>query len=372
MKTQKITEGEIEFYAPVGNKYETAVFYNPEGILIRDLTISAIQAFQKELKKKITVCDALSGTGISGLRYAKEITGLSKILLIDKNPVSVRLIKRNIKKNKLSKICDVVKEDANNILRKQIFNVIDLDPFGSPNTFLDSTAKSIYHKGFLAVTATDQAPLCGTYPLKCLKKYGIKTIRTEFYNELGIRVLISSIILTLAKHEKAFVPLLSFSSKHYYRVFGKIEGQSKLTEITKQFGYLNYCPTCGERTVGKLETHHKLGNKKHELKNCGLIYLGKINDVKFCKKVIKDIQKRNYKLKNRELSLLELIIEEASMSPFYYDIHRLAKRFKKQLPKMSYIIKKLNKKGFKTTRTHFSPLSLKTDAKIKDLKTILH
>jgi tRNA (guanine26-N2/guanine27-N2)-dimethyltransferase len=368
MKTQKIKEGKVEFYAPLGNKYETPVFYNPEGTLTRNISISSIQNFQKDFKKKITICDALAGTGIAGLRYAKELTGVKKVFLVDKNPLAVNLIKKNIKLNKLSKKCSVEKEDANIILRKRVFNVIDLDPFGSPNIFIDSTARSIYHKGFLAITATDQAPLCGTYPLKCLKKYGIKSIKTEFYNELGIRILISFIILSLSRYGRAFVPVLSLCSKHYYRIFGKIEHQGKISKLIKEFRYLNYCPKCGERTLGFIEKYHKFGNKKHKFENCGLIYLGKINDAKFCKKVLKDLKKRDFKTEEK---LIEQIMQEANMPPFYYDIHRLAKRLKKKIPKTEVLMKKLKNRGFKASRTHFSPVSIKTDAKMRDLRVIL-
>ena len=80
-------EGKIKFFAPEGRIYDTSVFYNPEGELNRDLSISAIQTFQKEFKRKMTICDALAGTGIRGLRYAKEIKGIKKVFLNDKNPI---------------------------------------------------------------------------------------------------------------------------------------------------------------------------------------------------------------------------------------------------------------------------------------------
>jgi tRNA (guanine26-N2/guanine27-N2)-dimethyltransferase len=254
-------------------------------------------------------------------------------------------------------------------MRKEVFNVIDLDPFGSPNVFLDSAARSIYHKGFLAVTATDQAPLCGTYPLKCLKKYGIKSIRTEFYNELGIRILISFIILSVSRYDKAFIPLLSLASKHYYRVFGKIEHKGKISKLIKDFKYLNYCQKCGERTIGEIEKYHKYSSEKHEFNSCGLIYTGNINDRKYTKQVLKDLKTRDFS--QDSIKLMEKIVKEAEMPPFYYDIHRLTKRFKKEIPKTEKILKKLKNKGFKASRTHFSPVSIKTDARIKHLRTIL-
>ncbi len=368
MKFRKIQEGKINFYVPKGRIYDAPVFFNPEAELTRDISISAIQVFQKQFKNKITICDALAGTGIRGLRYSKELTGIKKVILNDKNPIAVKLIKKNIKENKLSRKCKPSKEDANILLRNNVFVVIDLDPFGSPNIFMDSAARSIYHKGFLCVTATDQAALAGTYPKSCLRKYGIKSIKTEFYNELGVRILISFIILNLARYGRAFIPVLSFSTKHYYRVFGKIEHVGKIAGLLKDFGYVNYCPKCLERNIKNIE---KFDSKKHVFKNCGLIYLGKILDKKFCKKVLADIRKRDFKLKKGEEKLLKMLVEEADMPAFYYDLHVLAKKLKKSIPKSEILMKKLKKKGFKASRTHFCLTAIKTDANYKKFCKII-
>jgi len=359
MKLKKIQEGKIKINVPEGRIYDVSVFYNEEGELNRDISVSSLQVFQKEFKSKITVCDALSASGVRGLRYAKEVSGIKKVVLNDNNPLAVMLIRRNIKENKL-KNCLPKKEDANLLLRKNVFLVIDVDPFGSPVTFMDSAARSIYHKGFLAFTATDQAALAGTYPESCLRKYGIKPIKTEFYNELGIRILISFIILTLARYDRAFIPLLSFASKHYYRVFGKIEHAGQISSLLKNFKYVSYC-SCGNRIIG---TKEKCFCEK-DFKVFGPLYLGNICDKKFCKKTLVDIKKRSFRLKKEEEKLLKLLIEEADAPAFYYDLHHLAKVLKKEPPKMEVLFKKL--KDFKISRTHFCPTAIKTDANYSEV-----
>ncbi|MFQ6020539.1 MAG: tRNA (guanine(10)-N(2))-dimethyltransferase [Candidatus Aenigmatarchaeota archaeon] len=337
MKLKKVQEGKIKLWIYPGRIYDVPVFYNPEMELSRDISVSCIQTFQKQSKLNLNICDALAGTGIRGLRYAKEISGIKKVVLNDKNPKAFNLIKKSIKLNKLSRKCIAKKGDANVLLHENVFNVIDIDPFGSPNIFLDSAARSIWHKGFLCVTATDTAPLSGTYPQTCFKKYGIFSKKTEYYSELGMRILISYIILTLAKRDRSFIPLLSHATRHYFRVFGKIEHLGKLRNILKQFKMFD---------------------------GIGPIYLGKIKDNKFCKEVLKDLQKRDFKLGKQEERLLKLIISEIDV-PFYYDLHRMRK---KQLPKIDEVIKKLKKKGFKASRTHFCLTGIKTNANIKFFK----
>lgn len=47
------------------------------------------------------------------------------------------------------------------------FTIIDLDPYGGPNKFLDAAIQSIEEGGLLLVTATDMAVLAGNTPEAC-------------------------------------------------------------------------------------------------------------------------------------------------------------------------------------------------------------
>lgn len=367
MKIQQIKEGKIKLFAPKENLYEAAVFYNPRMIFNRNISVTAIQAFQKSAERKITILDALSASGIRGLRYAKEVSGIKEILLNDKNPVAYGLIKKNIALNNLRKKCKPMKGDVNVVMHQNVFDVIDIDPFGSPNVFLDAAARSIYHKGFLAVTATDTAPLSGSYPETCFKKYGIRSMKTDYYNELGVRTLISYIILALAKRERAFFPVLSFSKEHYFRAFGKIEHAGKIKELLEQFGYVMHCtilksdsPTssggCGNRKTGELELKCSCGNK---FEFAGPVFLGNISDKKFCLHAAKECNKRKFV---EEEVLARQLASESELPPFYYDLHYLARVAKIRLPKMDEFIAELKKEGFTAGRTHFCPTAVKTDA----------
>lgn len=367
MKLRKIQEGRVKVWISERDTYEAPIFFNPEAELNRDISVCALQTFQKKSKLKLNVLDALSATGIRGLRYTKEISGIKSVTLNDKNSVAFKIIKKNIKENRLKKKCIATNKDANILMRENVFNVIDLDPFGSPNIFMDSAARSIYHKGFLAVTATDTAPLSGTYPEACFKKYGIKSIRSEFYPELGIRILISFIMLILARYDRAFVPLLSLATRHYFRVFGKIEHVGRIKDLLKEFGYVNYCPTCGYRSLGKIESSHRY----HIFRNCGPVYLGNINDRKFCKNVFKELKKRKFRLKKEEERLLNFLVEESAMPAFYFDLHHVGKVLKIPIPKTEEVMRKLKKKGYKVSRTHFCLTAIKTDADFEKLKKII-
>ena len=64
------------------------------------------------------------------------------------------------------------------------FNVIDLDPYGSPHIFLDAAVQSISDGGLLLVTCTDMGVLCGKSPETCYSKYGSLSMKINACHEM--------------------------------------------------------------------------------------------------------------------------------------------------------------------------------------------
>jgi len=362
MRTDIVKEGKVVVKVPTENKYEAAVFYNQDAELQRDISVSVLQAWQTLTKKKLVICDALAATGVRGLRYSKEVSGIKEAILNDHNLLAVKLIKQNIKLNKLSK-CKANWSETNKLLYSgKVFDFIDIDPFGTPAPFLDGAAHSIFHKGFVGITATDAAPLSGTYPTACLRKYGIKTIKgTEFYRELGLRNLLTFTILTFARQDRAFIPVLSHATTHYFRLYGKVEHAGSVEPLLKQIKTLYYCRKCLNREFGSVREKCQCGST---FETAGPIYVGPIFDREFCSAAIEDLKKRDFKQKLAELELLYTILNESD-SPFYFDLDFLAKITKKHPPKMDIFLERLKSKGFVATRTHFCQTAIKTDAKAK-------
>jgi tRNA (guanine26-N2/guanine27-N2)-dimethyltransferase len=362
---KKIREGKVEVFVYESKKIssEMKVFYNPVMRFNRNISVAAIATFQKEIGE-IRICDALSATGIAGIRYAKEVEGVKEVWLNDKNPCAVELIKKNLELNGL-KDCIVTQKDANELLSEHIFTVVDIDPFGTPAPFLDSAARSVFWRGFLCVTATDTAPLCGTYPQACFRKYGIRSIKTDYAKELGLRILISSIILSLARHEKAFYPVFSFYREHWFRVFGKIKrGTGKIEKLLKDFGWVMHCFTCGNRIFGEIEKQCECGK---DFAICGPIYLGEFACNEFCKKLENELTERRF---FEEKRLVEQVEKEQEFL-FYYDLHWLGKLLRKSIPKKDKFIEALQDVGFKAELTHFCETAIKTNANFDEVKKII-
>ena len=377
-KIVTVEEGLTKIEFPEYEKVSSAapVFYNPHMELNRDLSILAIQVFQKEQDREINICDLFGGSGIRGIRYKNEIDGVGEVSINDISETSNHFERHNIELNDLSDV-EVYQHDASMFLRMKRgeFDVIDIDPFGTPSPFLDSAGYCSRRNSLLCVTATDTSALCGTYQEPCIRKYNSKPYKSEYCHETGIRILAGFVALTLSKYAKYIEVKMSHSTEHYMRLYLEVnKGSKKTDESLKNIGYISHCKNCLHR-----QTSNGLASPIDEvcpvcgekMVHAGPLWLGDIQDEEFIRKMIDET---NYKKINREkeaLKLLNKCLIESGAPATFYDVHTICKSLKVSAPKFDLILDELKKEGFEAIKTHYNPLGIKTDAGIEDIKNIL-
>ena len=359
---KKTVEGLITIVHPEGKlKKSDVVFYNPEMRFNRDISVLALSAFAQEKKQnkhKVVVADVLAASGIRALRYAKEVDGVDEIIVNDISPTAVKIIKKNFSSNKIRKKIKmlIANVDANHLLSKFKYGIdfIDIDPFGSPIQFLDSAARAVSVHGLLGVTATDTAPLSGTYPEKCLIRYGSRSMHGELGHEVGMRILIKNIILECAKYEKAFVPALSFADKHYFRIIGKVlRGKKLLKDAIGKIGYLVYCKNCKARWFATLPTFEcsKCKNKEN-FDYAGQLFTGKLFDSHFISKMYEICDEEAY-FADAVFKFLEIVKKESKVDGLTYDLHELLGGTS-SMPTTKEVLEKLKKNKIKAAVSHYA------------------
>jgi tRNA (guanine26-N2/guanine27-N2)-dimethyltransferase len=378
MGNKTIREGKIALMVPEFDKItaKASVFYNPAMELNRDISVVALTVYRKGIDHNITVCDAFGGTGIRGIRYAKEIEGIENAIVNDLNPLAVDLARGNIDLNQLENVI-VCKEDANMILRKckGKFDVIDIDPFGTPSPYLDSAASSLRAGGMICVTATDTSALCGTYSEPCIRKYSSVPLKTEYCHENGLRILAGFVARTFSKYKKFIEVKFSHSTEHYMRIYATIgKGAANTDESLRSMGYVAHCKSCLYRIVIKglapsiPENCPVCGGK---LNIGGPLWCGDMYDTDFVTSMIKTVEYLSLNTENKVIKLLNTCLEESNAPQTHYEIHKVCKNLKTSAPPILDVMDKLREDGFFVSRTHFSPTSLKTDANIVELKRII-
>lgn len=116
--------------------------------------------------------------------------------------------------------------------RNNQFDVIDLDPYGSPSIFLDSAVQSVKPGGLLLVTATDMAVLAGNSPETCYVKYGAISLKIKCCHEMALRILLQCIEAHANRYSRYIEPLLSISADFYIRVFVRVYNSASMCKRT--------------------------------------------------------------------------------------------------------------------------------------------
>ena len=363
------------------------VFYNERMEINRDITILAIIAYSKIVSQEsLVVVDSMAASGIGPIRLLKNTNKVEKIYINDINPIAVELIKNNLELNEIEpKQAEVLNKDANLLFSEISRNstlpdVISIDPFGTPNLYIDSAIKAIKKdKGLLCITATDTAVLFGVKPKACIRKYMAKPLHTDYCKEIGARILMSFISRIANINNLGIIPLLTFYSNHFIRIFAmSFRGKSKiLKDLPKSYGYIIHCNYCGNRST-IIENLLKVSQKcpiclseKH-LSYSGPLWVGELHQKSYVEELDSLNEKFNFKNKNRIRKVLKFALNEINMPISYYNIHKISQQLKlSSIPKLEDIIKLIEENGYKASRTHFDFISIKTDMKIDELKKIL-
>lgn len=354
-----------------------SVFYNPEMELNRDLSVASIAAFSQIMSSRrhlemseITYVDALSASGIRGLRIAKEV-GLN-VTLNDWSEEAYTLIKENAAINDLTDKVRICLGNANALLHKERYNIVDIDPFGSPTTYLDAASSSVIN--MLAVTATDTAPLCGAHLNSGIRKYSAVPLNVEYHSEMGLRIMLGMIARDLSRHEKAMHPMFCHATRHYVRAYLEVKkGANKTDKCLKDLGFIAHCTKCTARSVYYGMAVHipeKCELCGEETSIAGPLWLGPLHNREFCDSVLVQLTKRELGKKEYAIKIVELCRNELDI-PTFYDQHLLTKKLGISAMPMEGLLKELTADGFKASRTHFSGTSFKTNAGLKEILDIL-
>lgn len=325
MKT--VTEGNIIIEVPdVAKPEEGEVFYNPHMDLARDISVCVYSQFDG------TLCDALAASGARGLRLADKLN----VTLNDANPNAVELMKRNAKLNGTNaEICCM---KANSLLSERRFDMVDLDPFGSPVPFLDAASMSAVK--MLGICATDTAPLAGVYPEVCKRRYMAAPLHNECFKEVAMRILCGYAIRNAAKYDIALRPVFVHTTRHYHRAYFSVShGANKANRVLEEV---------------------------QKWQEGGPMWLGRLWDEEIVKNAMKIAMTENLAKEKAVTKLLQTVKQENNMPPFFYDYHKICKELKVSPGKLDSLLERIN-----GTRTHFSPTGIKTSLERDEVSEII-
>uniref|UniRef100_A0A224Z2D4 tRNA (guanine(26)-N(2))-dimethyltransferase n=1 Tax=Rhipicephalus zambeziensis TaxID=60191 RepID=A0A224Z2D4_9ACAR len=392
-----VTEGKAEVLFPSSHD----VFYNPVQEFNRDMSVAVIQEFiatrREELANektaqnvdpqayKVSILEALAASGLRSIRYALEIDGVGKILANDYSTQAVESMKANIEHNKVGHIVVPNRDEAALLMhmhKTDRFDVIDLDPYGSPAPFLDAAVQAVQDRGLLLVTCTDMAILCGNSSETCRAKYGAVSLKSKCCHEMALRIILQSIESHANRYGRYTVPLLAISVDFYVRVFVRVyTGPAIVKRSTSKLGMVYQCSGCESFSLQPLGRCTEKGNSfkfspavgppvgltcshcghKHHIG--GPVWINPLHDVNFVQRLIRRVTESPelYGTSKRMLGILHMLDEELEV-PLYFLLDRLASTVRVSTPSMLNFRSALLNAGHRVSLSHACKNSIKTDA----------
>ncbi|XP_010257973.1 PREDICTED: probable tRNA (guanine(26)-N(2))-dimethyltransferase 2 [Nelumbo nucifera] len=341
---------------------------------------------QRQVKPPI-VLEALAASGLRAIRYAREVEGIGQVVALDNDKASVEACKRNIKFNG-SVACSKVEShlaDARIFMltHQKEFDVVDLDPYGSPSVFLDSAVQCVADGGMLMCTATDMAVLCGGNGEVCYSKYGSYPLRGKYCHEMALRILLACIESHANRYKRYIVPVLSVQIDFYVRVFVRIfTSASAMKNTPLKLSYVYQCIGCDSfhlqclgRSVTKNNSVRYLPGfgpvVPRECSDCGKkfnmggpIWSAPIHDQEWVASILANVKsmKDRYPAYDRISAVLTTISEELLDIPLFVSLHSLCGTLKCTSPSAVMFRSAVINAGYRISGTHVNPLGLKSDA----------
>ncbi|GAX81061.1 hypothetical protein CEUSTIGMA_g8496.t1 [Chlamydomonas eustigma] len=339
------------------------------------------------LSKGFRVLEGLAASGLRAIRYAKEIPGLTHIDANDLDPEVVDSMTRNIHFNgsDVSAIVHPKCGDARMAMMqtKTKYDVVDLDPYGTPSMFLDTAVQAVAEGGILMVTATDMANLSGNNPTACWSNYNCYPVHRQYCHEMAVRILLASIEANANRYRKHITPLISLNVDFYVRVFVRVNtSPAAVKDSACKLSYIWQSSGCDSFTLQKVGSRKEMTNHVKYMPGhgpavpvkCpetgsgylmgGPIWSDPMHDHSFVKGLMADMDrdKDRYAAYARIKGMLAQAAEELPDVPLYYELHEMCKTLKCQPPKMEVLRSAIINAGYRVSSSHANPLAVKTDA----------
>ena len=359
-----VREGSVEIEVPEQEEgVGDGVFFNPVQELNRDLTVAVLRAYREREPRAESYLDAMAASGIRGVRAAADGWDVT---CCDVDNEALQLCRDNLDANNLD--AATAKRDVNALLHEDYFDVVDLDPFGTPIPFADAAFQGT--RNLLCVTATDTAPLCGAHFESGVRSYSAVPRNTEYHAEMGVRILLSGLARTAARYDIAVRPVLTHATNHYVRTYLELDrGARNANGVVKGLGFIYHCMDClhREHEAGLLaDSPGECPNCGSDLTTAGPVWLDRICDSEFLPSVRAKLDDE-MGTADEARNLIDRLATELDQ-PTHFDQHRLCEQWGEPAPAMEDFLGALHDAGFEASRTHYGGTTLKTTASVAEAR----
>lgn len=382
-ETMSIMEGKAEIIVPRLDYYRVSpneyvpskapVFYNPLMKENRDFTVLIANIIRREIGRSLCFGDSMAGVGVRSIRVLME-SEWEEACVNDRSQRAFSTIVTNVKLNGLEGRAHPSRMDANvfhvtHSLVGSRFDMLDVDPFGTPVRFIDTCFQAVKHGGMLSVTATDTANLFGVHRRAAGILYGVNIFKTGFMRELGVRVLLKAMAEAAARNEKGIEPIVSITSRHYVKVFVRVlKSRKHAFRNISQIGFLKVRKT-GKIYVplGVVDAGEGCGEDCMLL---GPLYTGETHSREWLVKMLLQKTEKIW-LDGNVFRIVESLLSDDQKTVGSIDLIGLASSFRLSPPRRSIVVERLLEKGFSACISGLDSNCIRTNAGLEELIKII-
>ncbi|HTW39607.1 MAG TPA: hypothetical protein VMF04_01940 [Thermoplasmata archaeon] len=319
------------------------MFYNPAMAGDRDLGVAFATARWARGGGDRSGWEVTAATGVRGLRLFHESGAFRDFLLTEANPDASEVLSRNAARYPGAR---AARGDGREAPAEAGFDLVDVDPYGSPIDFVPAAFRAVRPGGVLAVTATDMMVLAGVQPGVCERRYGAVPVRGRLGPEGGLRILLAYLAREGRARGRAVRPLLAYARDHHLRIYVEV-------------GDAEHSPA--EDPVAVIDPARWTGPELGARGPVGPLWVGPLFDPA----LVRSLRPPSASARPEETSkfLVRLVEELEADVPFYFESNRLARRLELTEPApMRSLLEALRARGFRAARTHARPEGFRTDA----------
>lgn len=337
----------------------------------------------------LRILEALAASGLRSIRYGLEIPKAASVVANDISPEAFEAMKRNIAHNSVGDKVFPSCEDASMLMYShrsppnKRFDVVDLDPYGSPSQFLDSAIQAVADGGLLCVTCTDMSVLCGNTPETCHSKYGSISLKARYCHEMALRIVLSSLESHANRYYRYIVPLLSCSVDFYMRTFIQVfSSPSEVKRSSSKLSMVYHCIGCGSYHLQPLSKRVENGSMRKYppsigppvgklCEHCGSsfrlggpIWSEPIHEPTFVAGLLEAVtaSAQSYGTGDRIKGMLSVISEELHDVPLFHVLDELCVILHCDSLKMLALRSAIMDRGYRVSLSHTNANAVKTDA----------
>jgi len=295
---------------------------------------------------------------------------IAKVSLVDFNSEALRLARRAATLNGVRRKCEFSFTETCSYLysrfgRDQKFDYVDVDPFGTPVRQLQAALSATEDGGFLSITATDTAVLCGVYPKVSVRRYGATPLNNHFHHETAVRILVGALARFGGPLDTGIEPVVAHSTRHYLRVFARVKvGASKADSTLGRLGHVARCRACGHLSQSR-ELQRSCEECGGKVASAGPLWIGALTDDGVAVAAQKMAKKEGL---IAAASVLKSLVGVDRYPPWSYSIDEVCSVIKVPTVSESEVRSRLESSGYRTFRQPFESTGLKTDADYEEVK----